>query len=674
MKKTNYNKYFLLLILILFKLPLSAQSASSPNMAGGHRGGITSLLHNGNTVLTAGEDGFLVTWNVSQRAAADRFQLSTYNIQSMVKHPQKNEICIVETSVTGNYNRLSVWNFATKQRLFSVTSSHPITYINYSASGNMIIASGLDGLPLSIINSTTGQINKDPDISNGTVSAAVTGRTERNVMIYQSEFEDLTGRATSTGQIIYLSLVNFSTVGSFQTQGYFSSSIFIMNDRILAGVNASGLHIIDTANGNIVDSNSAIGRNAVLCPLNDGFYCYDRRGNSATLYRFTVTNNGRLNISQQTAVSTSDTGTVSSIAYNGSLVFSSTDGKIFLLGQQNRIIPFESSFQKPITEIAAGEKTIAFFSDNGYLSIIPAEYNLINGSFVLKSNRYNNYNKISSFCASNNDYYIIWQNSNTRNAPQLLTVTVNEQKEVSTQTRNLNFLIGRFPLRVISVYNNKLLTLDSGGNLTIRNIDAITGTGNTSRTDFTFTSVGAIDAAFINNDYIMISRSVTNNSSPFLSVNTRTGETIQYAFQVQAGLTVYAGKSGNIYAAAAEQKDTLNTIFLNISTPSQESRIMEYYGEAHNITITESNERLIIACDSEGIAIFSNQNKRSNFERTNGLPVRLYPYGNNFLCLDTEGNITWHDINGKILSTFSLRENQWSLTSSERKISGEASN
>jgi len=674
MKKTIYNKYFLLLILFLFTLPLFAQNASAPNIAGGHRGGITSLLHNGNTVLTAGEDGFLVTWNVSQRTAVDRFQLSTYNIQSMIKHPQKNEICIVETSSAGNYNRLSAWNFATKQRLFSITSSHPITYINYSAGGNMIIAAGLDGFLISIINSTTGQINKDPVVSNGIISAAVTGRTERNVMIYQSEYEDLTGRATLTGQIIYLSLVNFSTVGSFQTQGYLSSSIFIMNDRILAGVNAGGLHILDTANGNVIDSNSTIGRNAILCPANDGFYCYDRRGNSATLYRFTVANNGRLNISQQTAVSPSDTGTISSIAYNGSLILSSSDGKIFLLGQQNRIIPFEFNFQKSITEIAAGEKTIAFFSDNGYLSIIPAEYNLINGAFVLKFNRYNNYDKISSFSASGNDYYIIWQNSNTRNAPQLLTVTVNEQREIGTQTRNLNFLTGRFPLRVISVFNNKLLTLDSGGNLTIRNIDTITEAGNTSRTDFTFSSSGAIDAAFVNNDYIIISRSAANNSSPFLSVNTRTGETIPYTFAVQAGLTAYAGKSGNIYAAAAEQKDTLNTIFLNISAPNQEGRIMEYYGEAHNITITESNERLIIACDSEGVAIFSNQNKRSNFERTSGLPVRLYQRGNSFLCLDTEGNITWHDTNGKILSTFSLRENQWSLISSERKIYGEASN
>ena len=673
MKNSIYQKSFRLILIFLFTFHaahLFAQTSSPLNIAGGHSGNITALIHNGSTVLTAGEDGFLVTWNVSQRIAVDRFQMSTFTIQSMVKHPSKNEVCIVERSITGNYNRLSAWNYASKQKLFSITSSQPITFVNYSAAGNLIIAAGIDGLSISIINSSTGAVNKDPVIYNGVISAAVTGRTERNVMIYQSDYEDLSGRSALTGQIIYLSLVNYATAGNFQAPEYMSSSIFIMNDRILAGVNQSGLHLVDTATGNIIDSNSAIGRNSLLCPLNDGFYCYARRGNTAVLYRFTVANNGRMTIREQTAIPPSETGTVNSIAYNGSLVFSTSNGKIYLLGQQNRIVPFESGFQKPITEIAAGEKTIALFSDNGNFSILPADYAAIKESFTPKFNRYNNYGRISAFSADGKDYYIIWQNSNTRYAPQLFAVSANEQGDYTVQTRNLSFLTGRFPLRVISVYNNKLLTLDTGGNLAIRGIDTITGTSNSTRTDFTFSSVSAIDAAFINNDYLIISRSVID--SPFISVNAKTGETVPYPFPVQAGLKVFAGKSGSIYGAAIEQRDTLNTVFLNISASDRENRIMEYYGEAHNITITESRERLVIACDTEGVTIFANQ--KSNFQRTNGLPVRLYPYGNNFLCLDTEGNITWHDTNGRILSTFSLHADKWSLSSGDKRIFGEVLN
>ena len=688
-------KNSILIVLLLTAFSFAAQNtaaqdsplqetAQTLNAAGGHRGSITSVIHNGNTVLSAGEDGFLVTWNVSQKAAVNRFQLSTYRIQSMVKHPLKEEICVIESSVSGNYYRLSAWNYAAKQKLFSIISSKPVSYINYSAGGNLIIAAGLDGYNLSIINSTTGEINKDPVISNGHTAAAVTGRTERNVMIYQSEYEELSGQSAFMGQILYINLSNYATVGNFQTAGYMTNPITIINDLFIAGVNGSGLHIVNAANGQTLDSNSAIGRNAILCPLEDGFYCYDRKGNQAALYRFTVTrNNGSLGVASQISLPASETGTVTSIAFNKNLVLSTSDGKLLLL-DQNKAIPFGSGFQKQITEIASGEKTIAFFSDNGNLSILPLDYNLIDSSFSLKSNRYNNYAKITSFTAAEKDYYIIWQTENTRNPPQLITVNHDETETAAAQTRNLNFITGRFPLRTISIFNNKLLTLDNAGNIAIRALDTITGASNSTRTDFTFSSVGAINASFINNDYIMVSSGVVNNSSPFLSVNIRTGETVPYSFKVHAGLMVFPGKSGSIYAAAIEQKNTLNTIFFNIASSNQENRILEYHGEAHHYTITESKDSLIIACDSEGIASFhesasGDTREKSNFERTCGLPVSLFSYEDKFICLDTEGNIAWYSLNGKILAIFSLTGSQWTLEtrpaqSSGIKIHGNAAN
>jgi len=658
-------------------------SAQTLNMTGGHRGGITSIIHNGNTVLSAGEDGFLITWDVSKKIAVDRLQLTTYRILSMVKHPQKDEVCVIESSVSGNYYRLSAWNYAAKQKLFSIISSKPVSYINYSAGGNLIIASDLDGYNLSIINSSTGEINKDPVISNGHTAAAVTGRTERNVMIYQSEYEELSGQSAFMGQILYLNLSNLSTVGNFQTAGYMTHPVTIMNDLFIAGVNGSGLHIVNAANGQTLDSNSVIGRNAILCPLEDGFYCYDRKGNQATLYRFTVArNNGRLNIASQIPLPTAETGNVTAIAYNRNLALSTSEGKLFLL-EQNKVTLFASGFQKQITEIAVGEKTIAFFCDDGKLSILPLDYKLIDSSFSLKSGGYNNYEKITSFTAADKDYYIIWQTASTRNPPQLIAVNHAEIESESPQTRNLSFIIARSPLRSISVYNNKFLTLDTAGNISIRALDTIIGSSNSTKTDFTFSSPGAINASFINNDYIIVSSSVVNNSSPFLSVNTRTGETVPYSFKVHAGLMIYPGKSGSIYAAAIEQKNTLNTIFFNITSSNQENRIMEYHGEAHHYTITESQDRLIIACDSEGIAAFKNSaagdREKSNFERTSGLPVSLYSYEDKLICLDSEGNIAWYGLNGRILAVFSITGNRWALDirqsgqqSSGRKIYGNA--
>jgi hypothetical protein len=94
-------KKIFLLFLFFISLPLF-----SFDIAGGHRGKVTALIHNTDTVISAGEDGFIVIWSVSQRAAMEKFQLTTNSIKSMVKHPLKDEICIIESGDMGN-NKIS---------------------------------------------------------------------------------------------------------------------------------------------------------------------------------------------------------------------------------------------------------------------------------------------------------------------------------------------------------------------------------------------------------------------------------------------------------------------------------------------------------------------------------------------------------------------------------------
>ena len=651
-----------LLFFLIFSQPLYSQTRVSSDISGGHRGNITSLIHKGETVLSAGEDGFLVTWNINRRAAIDRFQLTTYRIQSMVKHPLKEEVCIIEASGTGIYS-LSVWNYSRKEKLFTIHSSSPLTYINYSASGNFIIAAGLDGFVLTLVNSSTGEINLDTLMPSGNTSIAVTGRAERNMLIYQSEYEDF-DEASFEGRLIYFDLESNSVTGSFNAPGNLSSPVIFGNNRFLAGVNHDGLLLVDTTTGYVLDSMRDISRNSLLFPLSGEFFCVTQRGNSAVLYRFAPDRNGNLIVREQHSYSLpspDNSGTISTIAFNESIVFASSNGALFTSGQANRMIPFVYSFQKRVTEFAAGENSIAFLTEDGQTGFIPLDFSRIGNSFVLEFTERKNFNRITSLSAQGRDHFILWQTLNTRTAPLLINSSGNEPV-------NLNYLTARFPLRAISVLNDKLLTLDTGGNITIRNTASLLSASSSHRPDFTFSSVGAIDAGFINNDYITICRSVIGNTSPFLSVNIRTGETIPYFFPVQAGLTAYPGRGGRIYAVAIEQIDFLRTVFMDLAAPAQQNRLFEYHGEALYYSITESNGRLVIACDNEGAMIISD--RITFFERTGGLPVKLVSKGGHFICLDSEGNISWHDLNGKLLSVFSLRENTWTLKSNNREISG----
>ncbi|MDR2541836.1 MAG: WD40 repeat domain-containing protein [Treponema sp.] len=643
----NILKSLLFIIILLNVKPLF-----SLNAAGSHRGEISALVHNGDTILSAGCDGFLVTWSLSQKTAVDRFQLTTYRIQSMIKHPGKHEICIIEAVNLDNH-RISVWNYEQKEKLFSVYSNKPVSYVNYSAAGSYLIVSGFNGFPLTLLNSTTGEIFLNAEIPAGNTSLAVTGRAERNIMIYQNEHDNYFGHSSNAGNILYFDITSNSVTASFQSPGFLLNTVLFGNGILIAGVSHDGLFVMDTTSGSVIYNNRNIGPNALLCLSDDGFFCLDMSASSAVLYNFSVDRNGNIITHQRLPLSLNEMGTITSITYNRSLVFGTSQGCIFLIEQQgansrniqNRITPFTfSNFPRRITEIAAGEKTIALLTEDGYFSYLPLQHNMIGGNLNLNFKEYTNYNRITSFSLQGNDYYILWQTQNARIPAQLIDLTNNEPKDLS-------FLTRQSPLRTISVFNNRLLTLDTGGNISVYNLESIQLALPSTRAEHTISSVGAIDAVFINDNTLLISRSVINNNSPFFTLDVRTGETVPVFFPVQSGLIVYRGNTSH-FGVALEFNNYFNIVFLNLSFTGQQSRLYEYPGEANYLSIAEAANRLAIICDSEGAMILPGIIK---FERTSGLPTRLLTSGNLFICLDSEGNITWHDLNGKLLNHFRLQ-------------------
>jgi len=661
----KYLKFFYFILTFFSITSLSAADTA------GHRGNITALLHKGNTVISAGEDGFIVIWNVSQRTASSRFQLTTYRIQSVVSHPQKDEICIIESGGLNNY-RISAWNYSNRRRLFSVYSAEPVGFINYSAGGNFIIASGVNGSPLSLLDSVTGRIVSTAEIPAGNVSFAITGRAERNMLIYQSEHDEYHERAGYTGRILYYDIDSHEVTGSFHAPGNLTNPVIFGSNRFLAGLNSDGLLLVDAASGDIFDTIANMERNALLCQTDDGFYSLSQRGTTATFNQYSVDRNARLVSRQQLSLSL-DSGSVSAIAHNGSVVFASSQGNILFLDRQNSLIAAAHQFQTRITEIAAGEQNIAFLTENGDLSFIPIDYRLIQRSSLFTMTQKRDYTKITPVSVSGEDRFILWQSESTRNAPQLL------QANHQAEQRELAFLRGRSPLLSISVLNDRLLVLDTGGNINIRSTESLFSPASPSRADFTFSSVGAIDSSFINNDYFVVSRSVINNNSPFIYVNIRTGETVPVSYPAQAGLTVFSGSHGNVYAQAIERdNDGIKTTVLSLPPVSSAGartgsavRIFEYRGEASHLSIAESGGSIAVACDSEGAVIFADNN--INMERTNGLPVKLSGNERFFISLDSEGNIAWHDNRtGRLLAVFSLNGNRWTLSGSS-VISGEFS-
>jgi len=654
MKKTVLG--ILAAFLIFFAMP-----ASALNIAGGHIGGITAIIHNGEEIISAGEDGCIVVWNVSERAAVQRIQLTPHTISGIAKHPQTEQVCIVESAGMDGY-WVSVWDYKDKAKVFSLYSKEPVTYVNYSAGGKYIIASGFRGSSLVLLDPSTGDVSTTV-VPTGSVTLAITGRAERNILAYRPE-HDYFLPSDYSGLIFYFDMDSRYITNSFQAPGNLSSPVMFGNNRFLAGINAGGLVIVDAASGTVYSRMSNIERTALLYPDGDGFYCFSQNGYNPILYRFSINDRGNLVTDQRVSLSLG-AYRIASFACNEGAAFASTDGNLLLLDRLNRASSLAFSFQARITEIAHTDRSIAFITEKNELCFIPLDYRQIQDRGNIRLQFKNGYSRITPL-SQGWDRFILWQSSNTQFLPQF----VNSYYTVDGVSLNLP---NRYPIRSISSKNEKILVLDTAGNLYLYNAD-----NPGERSNFTFSSIGAIDAAFINNENFLLSRSVVSGNSPFLYVNVNTGETVPFLHNAQAGLLSYTGKSGSIYAVSVEQgfdgaKTTVLVFYAAAGMRTSASvKLYEYPSEDARISIAESGPSLAIS-SVEGAAIYAGTNALF-FERTEGLPVKLLGTDNFFLCLDSEGNISWHDNRtGKLLAVFRLYDNSWTLSEDGREISGSIS-
>jgi hypothetical protein len=637
-------------------IPCHAQSQKrifENTVPGKHRGAVTALIHRGDEILSVGEDGFFEIWDTSSAAAKERFQISPYRISAMSIHPQRNEMCVIENDDMGLY-RISAWDFEKRETLFSRRFSDTVSYINYSAGGSFIIAGRSGRTGLTLLDAATGDTLQSPEALAGTVGFAATGRAERNMLVYLSAG----GFDAGNGLISYRDLESGAETNRFEAPGNASNVIVCGNNRYLAGINAGGLVVFDAASGAVLGRDSSIDRAALLCPARDEFYCLTRDG--AELYRFAVDRSGRLSVRERTKLSLGD-ASVTSMAANGSIVFGTANGEVMLLERNGHTKTMAYNDQSRIIEIAVSLSYIAFLTENKTLGFLPLDYSRITENEEIITEAQNGvYSRLTPFNAGENGgaddaaQFILWQGGSAGVYPVIVSA--------GRAPLPLSEMTFRPPLRSVSSMNGKILFLDSAGNVSVY-------TPNDKRKTplFSFSSVGAIDAAFINSDNFILCRAAISGNTPFLMVNIVTGETVPLPWSSRAGIQVYRAGSGAIYAATVNQDAAgiqTSIIRLNTAAPAQSAPLVEFQGEDTQFSLAETAGLLAATLGGENAAIYSGENIRP-FERTAGLPVQLKSSGLYFILLDTEGNICWFDHDGKLLAVFKLYADGWNLSRSQ---------
>jgi hypothetical protein len=642
--------------------------AFSGVMPGGHRGTVNALVFKGERILSAGEDGFLEIWDV--RGAQERFQLSPYRITAMAERPGKDEICLIESDGLGLY-RISAWNFKEHRNIFSLRLRDPFDSVFYSMGGNFIIAARSGGLSggagLIFIDPVSGDILQSPSSLTGTVSLAVTGRTERNMMVY-----------TTSGILSYWALDSGSETSRFSVPPNLHSPALFSNSRYLAGVNAEGLAVINAVSGELLARDNSVPGDSLLYPAGDELICLVQRegagvsGSSVTeIYRYAIDRGGRLSRTGHFSLSASGINRrFTAIAASGggnraSIALGTGDGNVVLAGMngQPRILPVRDQIR--ITEAAVSGQSIAFIAEDGTVGFISQDYSQYSSNRTIRvEQNQEGFSRITAFGEENGSRgrFVFWQDGNIRTQPVIWSSGSGGGKQA------LGGVTFRTPVRSADSMGGKILFLDSMGNITV--ISAL-GTGKA----FTFFSVGIMDAAFVDNNRIIIGRSAVSGNTPFMMINTTNGETVPLPYPCQVGVALYRGASGSIYAAevsSANDAEGMKTSVLHINNANAAAseKLFDFHGEETQFSLVESANGIASTIGGEGAAIYTAAGPH-DLDRTAGFTLKLIEGGSRLISLDRDGNICWHDSqNGKLLAVFRLHPGGWTLQTQQRTLTG----
>jgi hypothetical protein len=184
---------------------------------------------------------------------------------------------------------------------------------------------------------------------------------------------------------------------------------------------------------------------------------------------------------------------------------------------------------------------------------------------------------------------------------------------------------------------------------------------------------GSLDAAFLDERNIVLARGVAAANSPFLKVNTVTGETVPLQYPASAGVRVFRGGSGRFYGAVitGNREDSKTGILLLDPNDSARSvSTVEYPGEDLDFSLAEENG--VIASNlGGGAAALYNGRELLRFERGDGLPRRILGGGGFFVVIDSEGAVAWHEAgSGKLAASLRIYPDGWVLEKKAGTVRG----
>jgi WD40 repeat protein len=634
-----------LLILIAGFITVVPGVAQAKHAAGAHRGAINVLLSDeAGRILSAGQDGFLGIWDPKAGSAVERFQLSSYPVKAMCLKPGARDIAVCESDGL-DLHRISVWDYENKTKRFTVRVRDPVSYLSYSGSGRFLIAlRGSMAGPL-FLDSVTGEPLEGMNYSGNAINFAATGKSERTMVCY-----------SPLGILTYWNLEKGEEVLRLNVPMDIARAVLFSRSRFLAGFDSGGLVVVDAVGGKTLSRSREVKKGHIVT-LGEGTEFIAVDTDSRRIFRLNIDNAGKVGIVKNEPFPEGVRTVSAAVSGAGTLFVGAQDGQVRAVQDgAAKSLAFQRQYE--IADAAASQDTLALLSAQGSVAFIPADYRALSGE-ALGFDAAGAYDRVSGLPGQEEaPGFLLWNSDNSRRiAPQLRSAS-----EKGLSLSSMAQLAASY--RTVSVWQDKALFLEDSGNLTVVSLK-------NGKVLFNYYYMGALDAAFINDNTVLLGRSTGSGGSPFILVNINNGETSPFAHASAAGAIVHRGGSGEIYGAVLDQDGTdkkTSVIVLDLQDPAASRPVVEYEGEDTDFLLEECANSLAFTAGRDGALLYNEEQGLLPFERSSGLPVKLINGKDNFIVVDTEGSVVWHDPkNGSILAVLKVYNDGWVL---ERKKEG----
>lgn len=619
------SKKFYLSLIFLF---IIFSSVFSVTLA--HNGAVNQFFPISVTeFFSCSSDGSVVFFNNSE---TEYYQLSELPIKQIVVYPSKSLVAIYETD-DFSINRVSVWDWKAKKRLYAKRFLDSVLNISFSAKGKFLMVSTHSIGSISFFDAKTGEQQQLLHDTSSLVALAATGATEKTVVTY-----------SQLGTIEYGNLQTGEQKKRLPTEKNLYNVVLHKNNTLLTGFSDGTAYTIDMTTGKAVNAARMYSENSNY----SSFICVEKKDSDPMFF---------IQDSQKVVVKnySSEIGSfVKPFKQKITAIekISSTD---FLLGTDDGALykisynpENEKSKQFIITIIAENRKSSVSSVSTTIIDNIPYCYFIASGSIFRTTDplsepelMFSNIKADSIFCTK--DEIIAWSD---KDVFPIYYLKENEVTELYSPRGKINDLY---------VSNGKMVCIESNSKVVVIDIT-------TRKVIFSYVGAG-LQSAVINEqgDLLYVAKAASSHPlSPLLKISIATGEIVPIQIDSSMLFSLSLEKTGiYLYSLSLNtQNFETETNLVRVDLANGNVKILAKYPDENANSFLKIYDDVVYTNLGRTILLAYSLNKNSKIEvkRNESLAKSVSSSGDFIQVLQQNGTIAWYS--SKTLSLVSLFEKQ----------------